>query len=237
MTQFTASEVRDLAKRGTDAMQQFIDGRHTLHIPPQHDDADMVIAECLRAMDAFADLLEAQEKAVPIGWVFQHEETGRMTFCENDGVNNAENFAANNPRHVLCGPAFTHPAPSDAERLAEALRKIAREPRKPWPDPFGHSLHAFASAVHATWCDINRMACAALAAHPAQAQPPAASVPDGFVFERVNMGRGNERYVGLADGSEGTTVQEDGDGPGDTRSRLLWRIADAALGAQENPNG
>lgn len=69
MEQFTANEVRDLSERGADAMQQFIDGRHTLHIPPQSDDADMVIVECLRAMDAFADLLEAREKAEPVGEV------------------------------------------------------------------------------------------------------------------------------------------------------------------------
>ena len=45
--------------------------------------------------------------ADPIGWVYQHEDTGLMTFCENDGINTPEVFQRLNPRHVLCGPAYT----------------------------------------------------------------------------------------------------------------------------------
>lgn len=41
-----------------------------------------------------------------IGWVFQHEDTGRMCFCENDGINTPEVFAKNNPRHSLVSPAY-----------------------------------------------------------------------------------------------------------------------------------
>lgn len=63
--------------------------------------------------DELLSILDAEgDGGAVIGWVFQHDETGRMAFCENDGVNNPENFAANNPRHVLCGPAYTHPARS-----------------------------------------------------------------------------------------------------------------------------
>lgn len=54
----------------------------------------------------------------PIGWVFQHDETGRTTFCPNDGVNNPDNFAANNPRFVLTGPAYTHPAQAGGDSAA-----------------------------------------------------------------------------------------------------------------------
>lgn len=60
-------------------------------------------------------MTDQKEKAEPIGWVFQHGDTGLMCFCENDGINNADNFAMNNPRHVLCGPAYTHPAPAQEE--------------------------------------------------------------------------------------------------------------------------
>jgi hypothetical protein len=66
-------------------------------------------AEAIAALRAFQERIKADEGAEPIGWVFQQEETGRMAFCENDGVNNPENFAANNPRHHLCGPAWFEP--------------------------------------------------------------------------------------------------------------------------------
>ncbi|MBU6232551.1 hypothetical protein KGP36_08045 [Patescibacteria group bacterium] len=69
----------------------------------------------------------------------------------------------------------------------------------------------------------------ALYTHPA-AQP---RVVDGFVFERVNMGRGDECYVGLSDGSLGTTITKNGHSEFDTAGQLLWRIADALLAAQE----
>lgn len=52
----------------------------------------------------------------PIGWVYQHDDTGRMTFCENDGINTPEAFQRLNPRHVLCGPAYSHPPAAGAAR-------------------------------------------------------------------------------------------------------------------------
>jgi hypothetical protein len=67
-----------------------------------------------------ADSIEADEGVVPIGWVFQHGDTGRMSFCENDGINNPENFSANNPRHVLCGPAYGAP-PAQPVMITDAL--------------------------------------------------------------------------------------------------------------------
>jgi len=65
-----------------------------------------------------------------IGWVFQHDETGRMAFCENDGVNNPENFAKNNPRYALCGPAYTHHATiTDMAKRLEAADALLRSMR------------------------------------------------------------------------------------------------------------
>lgn len=58
----------------------------------------------------------------PFGWVFQHEETGHMSFCPNDGINTPELFAHINSRFTLCGPAYTRPAPSEAEVEAAARR-------------------------------------------------------------------------------------------------------------------
>ena len=68
-----------------------------------------------------------QASADPIGWVFQHDETGRMTFCENDGINNPENFVRNNPRFALVSPAFAH-APVQASAVPDG-----------WKDPTGFS--------------------------------------------------------------------------------------------------
>jgi len=53
----------------------------------------------------------------PEGWTFQHEDTGRMTTLENDGVNNPENFAKNNPRFYLCESLYS----------ADQLQAYARE--------------------------------------------------------------------------------------------------------------
>jgi|SRR6185312_7478050 len=94
--------------------------------------------------DDMADAINAHLAGMgyPVGWIFQHEETGRMSFCENDGVNNAKNFAKNNPRHVLCSPAFTAP-PID---LA-AVRKVIAEMNAPlapasWPVRWRDMLEA-----------------------------------------------------------------------------------------------
>lgn len=43
----------------------------------------------------------------PEGWTFQHEDTGRMTTLENDGINNPENFVKNNKRFVLCDALYS----------------------------------------------------------------------------------------------------------------------------------
>ena len=63
------------------------------------------------------------ESSEPIGWVYQHDETGRMTFCENDGINTPEVFQRLNPRHTLCGPAYTTPRELIL-RVSNKLREI-----------------------------------------------------------------------------------------------------------------
>lgn len=55
-----------------------------------------------------------------MGWVFQHEDTGRMTFCPNDGVNNPSIFVEINAGYALCGPAYTRPAPAVANDVVYA---------------------------------------------------------------------------------------------------------------------
>ena len=51
----------------------------------------------------------------PDGWMFQHDETGRMTTCENDGINNKDNFAKNNPRWQYVGELYALPATAPAK--------------------------------------------------------------------------------------------------------------------------
>lgn len=105
-------------------------------------------AEMLRA---YADLLEAQERAVPVAYAL-FTEKGLLRMWAREW------FADVHGAPVNLTPLYTHPAPSDAERLAEALRVIRQHVAK---DP-----SALAVSIIAT-CDE------ALAAHSAQAQPPA----------------------------------------------------------------
>lgn len=57
-------------------------------------------------MGAFRETYKAPTTlADPLGWVFQHEETGLLAFVANDGINNAQSFAANNRRHQFVGVA------------------------------------------------------------------------------------------------------------------------------------
>ncbi|NII53540.1 hypothetical protein [Luteibacter sp. SG786] len=66
------------------------------------------------------------------------------------------------------------------------------------------------------------------AIHSALASPSArAVVPEGIVVDRVDMGRGDERYIGVADGSMGITVSSHGS----LEHRLLFEIANALLAA------
>jgi hypothetical protein len=61
-----------------------------------------------RALKAEAKL--AQPEQEPVAWMFQHGETGRMSFVSNDGMNNPELFLAMNPRYALVCALVTAPA-------------------------------------------------------------------------------------------------------------------------------
>lgn len=47
----------------------------------------------------------------------------------------------------------------------------------------------------------------------------------GWIFDKVNIGRGDERYICTPDGANATTVRNES--TSDHRDRLLWLIADA----------
>jgi len=61
-----------------------------------------------RALKAEAKL--AQPEQEPVAWMFQHDETGRMSFVSNDGMSNPELFLKMNPRYALVCALVT-PAP------------------------------------------------------------------------------------------------------------------------------
>ena len=51
------------------------------------------------------------EKQEPVAWMFQHDETGRMTYLSNDGFHNPTMFIEMNPRYALVCSLYTHPQP------------------------------------------------------------------------------------------------------------------------------
>jgi hypothetical protein len=59
---------------------------------------------------AAAQPAPAQPEQEPVAWMFQHGETGRMSFVSNDGMNNPELFLAMNPRYALVCALVTPPA-------------------------------------------------------------------------------------------------------------------------------
>ena len=63
------------------------------------------------------------ETIEPCGWIFQHDETGRMTFCENDGINTREVFQAlNGERYTFVEAAYPESALDELRRDAERYR-------------------------------------------------------------------------------------------------------------------
>ena len=117
MEQFTASEVRDEIA----GMQCAIDnagfgseGRAAFASYAMDN-----IGKWKRMLRAFADLLEAREKAVPVAYAL-FTEKGLLRMWAREW------FADVHGAPVNLTPLYTHPAPSDAERLAEALERTAR---------------------------------------------------------------------------------------------------------------
>lgn len=189
--QFAASEVRRLSNR----------------IPRSNDE----IADAQEALHAFADMLEAQEKAVPVGYItnVDVQELKANRKDKADGVDAIEVLIHSHPfasNHIAI---YAHTAPSDTARLAEALRNAR-----------GFVLHFGDEPARVCIAEID----AALAAHSAQAQPPAASVTDAMVKRAVMA-----RMIKMGYNPETVTYS--------IGSMELMRAAlEAALAAQENPN-
>ena len=92
----------------------------------------------------------AQPAQEPVAWMFQHNETGRMSYVSNDGLHNPTTFIEMNPRYALVCPLYTHPPQrkplSDEEiySLADSL-EIWNEDDEEWildPNTFARAIEA-----------------------------------------------------------------------------------------------
>lgn len=215
--QLTASEVRELAA----TIWPDLSGRE----------------EVAEALNAFADLLEAREKSMPVV-----TRESAINAIEHVGRHNGPGRETEARQMLVEGPSsVAHRAPSDAERLAEALRMcmdIMLEHGVP-THPDANARVAYTAAEEA------------LSAHSAQTQPPATSVPDTLaVFEVVSGVEGPCLTISRkADGKPRHEYRLAGPKPwggGNTthsfkvHTRELREQIDAieaALAAQENHNG
>ena len=169
MEQFTANEVRtESCKQGQ------------LHRQPASD-----------MLNAFADMLEAREKAVPVAQV---EDQFGFPIMEWIGDAGEKCLVGTN--------LYTHPSPADADRLAEALRGILEIGKRNMEN---QKYDGFFNAARE-----------ALAAHSAQAQPPAARVTDAMVERAQDCLHDKGKDIGYYH---------------------MRAALEAALAAQENPNG
>lgn len=60
-----------------------------------------------QALKSLTELESAMRE--PAAWMYQHDETGRMTTVANDGINTPEVFTNQNPQWHLIGPCFALP--------------------------------------------------------------------------------------------------------------------------------
>ena len=60
-----------------------------------------------------------------VAWMFQHEETGRMSYVSNDGMNTPALFLSMNPRYTLVCVLYGNPV-DDTALLRQALGALER---------------------------------------------------------------------------------------------------------------
>ena len=81
------------------------------------DIAEILSAEVERLQKALAQL---EQKAEPVAWMFQHDETGRMNYVSNDGRNTPDLFLKTNLRYALVCPLYAAPPQRAWVGLTEA---------------------------------------------------------------------------------------------------------------------
>ena len=60
-----------------------------------------------------------------VAWMFQHEETGRMSYVSNDGMNTPALFLSMNPRYTLVCVLYGNPV-DDTALLRQALEALEK---------------------------------------------------------------------------------------------------------------
>jgi hypothetical protein len=61
-----------------------------------------------------------------VAWMFQHEETGRMSYVSNDGMNTPALFLSMNPRYTLVCVLYGNPV-DDTALLRQALEALRHD--------------------------------------------------------------------------------------------------------------
>jgi hypothetical protein len=69
----------------------------------------------------------AEREQEPVAWMFQHDETGRMNYVSNDGMNTPSEFLKMNPRYTLVCVLYGNPVDDTAllRQALEALEQVA----------------------------------------------------------------------------------------------------------------
>ena len=159
----------------------------------------------------------------PDAWDFQHDETGRMTILENDGVNNPENFVKNNPRFRLVGELYRHKQATPPTGLsAEEVEAL---------DGLGEDVLVY--GIAGVIAGRIRTICAALRRRTAQPDAPKPEVDDAMV-ERGLAAKIPEHVRAAYGYKSGYTVGRFLTGLTDEENRDVMRAAlNAALGSKE----
>lgn len=124
----TGMEVDPTAKPAPAPLQVYVLSELADEIEATYPNADASNLRAFGAQPPAPGEAELPLGTDPVAWTFQHEDTGRMTTLENDGINNPENFVANNPRFVLCEPLYSAKQVREAVRAAIAALAQQRVP-------------------------------------------------------------------------------------------------------------
>jgi hypothetical protein len=82
-----------------------------------------------------------------VAWMFQHEETGRMSYVSNDGMNTPALFLSMNPRYTLVCVLYGNPV-DDTALLRQALEVLeleelaCRYEKEPTPEHIAKAITA-----------------------------------------------------------------------------------------------
>jgi len=137
---------RDLMQQALNALQGLADYRYTKPVETTMKALNERLAHCDRcgkrlggegdihtctpdpigdAQDKLIAEMAAQPEQKPIGYLFQHEETGLTTIVDVQQVE--WGFEKNNPRHQKIGPVYTTPPAAPVqEPVADAMARYLR---------------------------------------------------------------------------------------------------------------